>query len=325
MAHLKKRNGHLLRVGPPGAGHLVRACFAGCVINFFQDNCQLFWEIETSSTNFTVDIFRPGGSSYSSTNNTKSGVISAPTAGFWSITVTLHDIDGGCVSSVEYEVPPEPCLPCCRKTIGLHGVYTGIVANEQRANYHFPTSTWRELWIGNHTAANVAWYRDMTGPKTPETCYGAVTPVGDTLIGTGTERSYHGASIAGPSSTCPSEADFITSGNYHVIDAAFDVYLRFNATTVRVIGVLTATSLSTVGSPVTAAPALNLIGTEFTMIGQRQITGSFSWIGTCGIETQDRLRSGILATTNFNSCPPTTPFPTNIFFSSYTGWPEIEP
>lgn len=29
MAHLKKRNGHLLRTGTPGSGHLVRACI-GC-------------------------------------------------------------------------------------------------------------------------------------------------------------------------------------------------------------------------------------------------------------------------------------------------------
>lgn len=30
MAHLKKRNGHLLRTGPPGSGHLVRACTNQC-------------------------------------------------------------------------------------------------------------------------------------------------------------------------------------------------------------------------------------------------------------------------------------------------------
>lgn len=49
MAHLKKRNGHLLRVGAAGIGHLVRACGS-------LDPCDLCGDGQSDYTSVQVDV-----------------------------------------------------------------------------------------------------------------------------------------------------------------------------------------------------------------------------------------------------------------------------
>lgn len=52
MAHLKKRNGHLSRVGPAGSGHLVRACKTA-------DPCDLCGDGQADYTSVVVTVNVP--------------------------------------------------------------------------------------------------------------------------------------------------------------------------------------------------------------------------------------------------------------------------
>jgi len=252
MVHLKKRDGHLLRVGAPDIGHLVRACLSNCQFVIIQDNCQIFWYVVTDSNDFDVEITGPGISDNYNYHNIRSGVFDNPTEGLWLGVVTLNDLDGSCLSSTEF-VEVTPCLPCCRKTDGLFfSVHSSHNTFEES----------RQLLIGGVVYERLYTIWDLSefhldkyligsmsaGSKTSENCYDRYGITEEVLIGEATRTWYTAIPHVNGDPVCVG----IPTDNFYYQKIYYDIIARFNVTTnpkYLVLLKVTAEDFSFTGTP----------------------------------------------------------------------------
>lgn len=280
MAHLKKRNGHLLRVGPPGSGHLVRACVGGCGFVIYQDNCQLFWYITTASTDFDVEITGPGGSDNYNYHNVTSGVFDNPTDGLWLGVVTLNDVSGGCLSSVEFTTPTDPCLPCCRKTDGInftvHASHDTFEESRQRLVSGFTYERLYSKW--DLSEFHYDGYRIgsmSSGSKTPDNCYTQWGITENVTVGQVTREWYTGIPHTNGDPVCVG----LPSADYHYQKIYYDVIVRFavtGPTAYLVLLKVTSVDVNSNGSPVSSAPSVPATGSEIFLINSGALGFFFS-------------------------------------------------
>ena len=285
MAHLKKRSGHLLRVGATGSGHLVRACTNGCEFVIYQDNCQLYWYVVTTSTDFTVVITGPGGSDNYSYNNIFSGVFDNPTEGLWIGVVTLNDLTGGCLSSVEYDAPTDPCLPCCRKTDGInfsvHATHDTFEESRQLlvggSVYERLYHVWdlSEFHLDKYLAGSMS-----SGSKTSDNCYDRWGITENVTVGEATFTRYTAIPHTNGDPVCVG----VPSNNYYYQKIYYDIIVRFNVTTnpkYLVLLKVTAEDYSFVGTPEPGGtnPAAPTIGAETILFNPTALGSAYtiSW------------------------------------------------
>lgn len=286
MAHLKRGNGHLLRTGPAGIGHLVRACTNGCEFVIYQDNCQLFWYVTTTSTDFTVAITGPGVSDNYSYDSIRSGVFDEPTDGLWFGVVTLNDIGGGCLSSTEYTTPADPCLPCCRKTDGVyfsvHSAYDNF--EESRERFVSGVAYERLYSIWDLSAFHYDGYRIgsmISGSKTAENCYTRYGATEEFTVGQATRTWYTGI----PHTTGDPVCVGVPVTDYYYQKLYYDIIVRFavtGPTEYLVLLKVTSEDFLISGTPNGTIPPAPVIGTETVLINSAALGALFtlSW-GAC--------------------------------------------
>lgn len=281
MVHLRKRNGHLLRTGATGVGHLVRSC-GTCSWSFF--DCRLFWWHPTPpAIPFTAKIITP------------------------STTVELLNVQGGvipdglmedgefCIEFIKDAVVVDRCCvtitnctpvnPCCVKTVGIYGIVSGIPATEVGRGtiaVGSPGFTYggNQLWIFDHYAANVSWNRGLefapgNGPKTDSNCYDRII-AGEVLLGTGSETHCKMARNFGQTvPSCWDESEIPNFQDGYKEEISFDIYLNWNHTggnfRVKTIGECTAYTLTTYGSPGHSAPPAITVGTRVDIIRNQSL------------------------------------------------------
>lgn len=260
-------------------------CCDGCGFFIYQDNCQIFWYVVTDSIDFDVEITGPGSSDNYDYHNITSGLFDNPTDGLWLGVVTLNDVTGGCLSSVEYAEPEEECLPCCRNTVGInfsvHAVDDTFEESRQQlvggVVYERLYHIWdlSEFHLDKYLAGSMS-----SGSKTSDNCYDQWGTTEEITIGEATFTRYTAIPHTNGDPVCVG----IPADNYYYQRIYYDIIVRFNITTnpkYLVLLKVTAEDYSIVGTPEPGGtnPPAPTIGAE-TDIFNPSILGSdytLSW------------------------------------------------
>lgn len=304
-------------------------CECLCPISWLFSDCYLFWYLcdPPPETDYTVTIVTPTGTEVY--ENVSQGVFENTASGTYSATLTVDGIESEACEIVIDDCPP--VYDCCVRTIGLYGVFSGIGVTELgRTNIlaGSPGFTYggKNLYVLDHSAANVSWYRDLTflsggGPKTPTNCYNSFVE-GDVLIGSGTDIHYIlEQSFGQVVPTCFDESEIPNFVAGHKREVSFDVYLRYVALTVRVVAISTGYTYTAIGAPNSATPATIANGTEANFVNVNPF-GSAGAIGSCDPNTDTRNRVsffGSVSLLNSYSCGDQ---PVNSV--DYLGYPELD-
>lgn len=210
---------------------------------------------------------------------------------------------------------------CCKDTIGINCTISGASASlvygaSTRSGSH-PFYVW-DLYrvdVYEYGDVNNTWYRDLvmedSGTKTSSNCYdGFATTsssgdITDVLLGEVTERHYSNIDdgfVHAEFEPVWTEADATGSYAYYLVEHVADLFLRFGPhKQFRMVSKITASSLTTVGSPVGSAPTGGAgalaIGTESVVLGP-VLPGlsTYDAKGFCIAEDDTRLYRHIITT-----------------------------